>query len=141
MRPAEPAAAAASLQTCDSSPSDVAPSTANSTNCDSRPPLIRPASTSCAPSHKHEDDAAEGERDGDRDQNRARDGGVAGGVIGAFDRAGEMRPASGFGAERLHRAHRPEALRRERRRVGERVLRMARTAADHPARERSAARR
>ena len=50
IRPAEPAAAETSFQTCDSSPSEVAPSTANSTNCDSRPPLMRPASTSRAPS-------------------------------------------------------------------------------------------
>ena len=51
MRSAEPAVAAASLHTCDNSPSDVAASTAKSTNCDKRPALIRPASTSRAPSH------------------------------------------------------------------------------------------
>ncbi len=51
IRPAEPAAAATSFHTCESSPSEVAPSTANSTNCDRRPPLMRPASTSRAPSH------------------------------------------------------------------------------------------
>ncbi len=51
IRPAEPAAAETSFQTCDNSPSEVAPSTAKSTNCDSSPPLMRPASTSRAPSH------------------------------------------------------------------------------------------
>ena len=50
MRPAEPAAAETSFQTCDSSPSEVAASTANSTNCDKSPAVMRPAKTSRAPS-------------------------------------------------------------------------------------------
>ena len=42
IRPAEPAAAETSFQTCDNSPSEVAPSTAKSTNCDSSPPAHAP---------------------------------------------------------------------------------------------------
>ena len=69
MRPAAPAAAAASLQTCDSSPSDVAPEHGEQHELRQEAAAHPPGEHVARAEPQDDDDAAEGERDGDRDQN------------------------------------------------------------------------
>ena len=82
---------------------------------------------------QHEHDAAESERNRNRDQEGTGGRGVARRAIGAFDFLGETRLTGALGAERLHGAHRAEALRGEGGRFGERVLSAPRPPAHHAA--------
>ena len=129
MRPAAPAACETSFHTSDNCPSAPAPNTANSTNCDNAPPGHPVGDHFLRAEPKHDDDAAESEEQRRGGDDRARLGHRPRRLIGAeggfaIAAGGEM-----LRQERLHDAHRRQALGGEGGRVGEPVLGAAGTLA------------